>query len=337
MQCGVARLILVTGADGFIGSHLVEHLVRAGESVRAFVLYNSWGTRGWLDAIAPDVLASLEIVAGDVRDALCVREAVRGCAAVAHLAALIGIPYSYRSPESYLDTNARGTLNVVQAARDLGVARVMHTSTSEVYGTARCVPMSEDHPLSAQSPYAASKIAADQIALSFQRSFGTPVTVVRPFNTFGPRQSARAVIPAVITQIRERRSRIELGALEPTRDFSFVSDTVAGMACALASDAAVGEVVNLGSGFEISIGDLVAMIGEIMDAELEVVEDPRRLRPEASEVDRLCSDNRKAFERLGWKPQLAGAEGLRKGLALTAEWFMDPANAQRYRSAGYSV
>ena len=330
-------MILVTGADGFIGSHLVEHLVRSGKGVRAFVLYNSWGTRGWLDALDAHVLDSLEVVAGDIRDALCVREAMRGCDAVAHLAALIGIPYSYRSPESYLDTNVRGTLNVVQAARDLGVARVMHTSTSEVYGTAVRVPMSEDHPLCAQSPYAASKIAADQIALSFQRSFGTPVTVVRPFNTFGPRQSTRAVIPTVITQVASKQRTITLGSLEPTRDFSFVRDTVAGMACALASEKAVGEVVNLGSGFEISIGDVVQLIGEVMGAELEVDVDPQRLRPEASEVDRLCCDNRKAFERLGWKPELSGLEGLRKGLELTVEWFSDPANARRHRADGYGV
>ncbi len=331
------KRILVTGADGFIGSHLTELLVRAGHSVRALVLYNSFGTRGWLDAAAPEVVDALEIVQGDVRDPHGTRAAVAGCDVVLHLAALIAIPYSYHAPDAYVDTNVRGTLNVLQAARDLGVERVVHTSTSEVYGTAQRVPIDEDHPLVGQSPYSATKIGADQLAISFHRAFGVPVTIVRPFNTYGPRQSARAVIPTVITQIAAGARRVELGALAPTRDFTYVADTALGFVQAAACDAAVGEVVNVGSGFDISVGELAALIAEVMEAEVEIALDPKRLRPEASEVERLLCDDGKARRLFGWAPAHAGLDGLRRGLAQTAAWFRDPANLRRYRPGEYAL
>lgn len=329
--------ILVTGADGFIGSTLVEALVRAGRSVRAFVQYNSFSSWGWLDHCGADVAGQFEIFSGDIRDPNGVRTAMAGCDLVLHLAALIAIPYSYHSPDSYVDTNIKGTLNVVQAARDLGVGRVVHTSTSEVYGTARFVPITEDHPLQGQSPYSATKIGADQLALSFHRAFGTPVTVLRPFNTFGPRQSARAVIPTIITQLAAGQRRIRLGALTPTRDFTYVSDTVAGFIAAADSAQGVGEVINLGTGFEIAIGDLAALIAEVMGCTVEIETDQQRLRPEASEVDRLLACNAKARRLLGWQPQLAGHDGLKEGLRRTVAWFTEPANLARYKHDLYHI
>jgi NAD dependent epimerase/dehydratase len=328
---------LVTGADGFIGSHLVEHLVRCGHQVRAFVLYNSFDRRGWLDASGPDVDGRYEVFTGDIRDPHGVEEAMRGCTSVLHLAALIGIPYSYHSPDTYVDTNVRGTLNVLQAAKRLGVSRVVHTSTSEVYGTARSVPITEEHPLNAQSPYAATKIAADQLALSFQRSFGLPVVVVRPFNTYGPRQSTRAVIPTIISQIASGQRRIKLGALHPTRDFTFVTDTARGFAALAECDAAIGEVVQLGSGFEISVGDTARAIAEAMGRDVEIEADDARLRPEASEVERLFADPSKARKLSGWTPEYGGIEGFRRGLGETARWFTEPANLARYRVGSYTV
>lgn len=326
---------LITGADGFIGSHLVEAAVRAGHDVRAFVLYNSFNSWGWLDQCADDVKGRFEVFAGDIRDPHGVREAMTGCDAVLHLAALIAIPYSYHSPDTYVATNITGTLNVVQAARDLGVARVVHTSTSEVYGTARFVPITEAHPLQGQSPYSASKIGADQIALSFFASFGTPVMVLRPFNTYGPRQSARAVIPTIITQIATGQRRIKLGSLHPTRDFSFVSDTVHGFLAALSSDV-VGDVINLGSGFEISVGDTAREIAHVMGADVEIVTDDVRLRPERSEVERLLADNSKALALLGWQPTYGGLDGFRRGLAETATWFREPARLTSYKPDQYN-
>lgn len=329
--------ILVTGADGFIGSHLVEELVRAGHRVRAFVLYNSFNSWGWLDRAPAGVRESIEVFAGDIRDPHGVRKSMEGCDVVMHLAALIAIPFSYHSPDAYVDTNVRGTLNVLQAAREHGVARVVHTSTSEVYGTALCVPIGEDHPLQAQSPYSATKIAADQLALSFHRSFGLPVTVLRPFNTYGPRQSARAVIPATIIQLLAGKPAIRLGALQPTRDFSFVSDTARGFMAAAVSEKALGEVVNLGSNFEISIGDTAKLIAEIIGTRLAIEHDPARLRPKDSEVERLWSDNAKASRLLGWRPAYPGVEGMRRGLAETIEWFRDPANLAAYKSDVYNI
>lgn len=331
------RRVLVTGAEGFIGSHLTEALVRAGAEVRAFVLYNALGSRGWLDRCAPEVQGGFEVFAGDVRDPHGVRSAVQGREIVLHLAALIGIPYSYHSPASYLETNVGGTLNLLQAAREREVGRVLVTSTSEVYGTARSVPIDEDHPLQAQSPYAASKIGADQMALSYHRSFGTPVTLVRPFNTYGPRQSARAVIPTVALQLAAGRRRVRLGALSPTRDFSFVADTVAGMLRLAACEAAVGETVNLGSGFEISIGETAALIAEVMGREIEIESEERRLRPAASEVERLWASTEKMRRLTGWAPAYGGREGFRRGLAETVAWFAEPANLALYRVDDYGV
>lgn len=329
--------ILVTGADGFIGSHLVEALAGRGCDVRALVLYNSFGSWGWLDAAPAAIRDGLEVVAADVRDPFAVRRAMAGCDLVFHLAALIAIPYSYRAPESYVETNVRGTLNVLQAARELGVAKVVHTSTSEVYGTARRVPIDEEHPLQAQSPYAATKIAADQLALSFARSFDMPVAVIRPFNTYGPRQSMRAVIPTVIAQIAAGARTVRLGALHPTRDFSYVDDTVAGFIAVAESERTVGRVVNIGSGWDISIGDTADLIAEVMDADVAIETDAERLRPAASEVERLCADHALARELTGWEPRHAGRDGLRRGLAATAGWFREPANLARYRADRYAL
>lgn len=329
--------VLVTGADGFIGSHLTEALVRAGADVRAFVYYNSFNSWGWLDSCAPDVKGKFEIFAGDVRDPHGVAEAMKGCDTVFHLAALIAIPYSYHSPASYVDTNVTGTLNIVQAARKLGVSRVLHTSTSEVYGTARYVPIDESHPLQGQSPYSASKIGADQMALSFHAAFQTPVVVVRPFNTYGPRQSARAVIPTIISQIAAGARSIKLGSLSPTRDFSFATDTVAGFIALSQCDAAIGEVVNLGSGFEITIGDTARLIAETMGADIEIITDEQRLRPDASEVERLFSATEKVRKLTPWRPAYGGLDGFRRGIAETAAWFTDPRNLARYKHDIYNI
>jgi NAD dependent epimerase/dehydratase len=329
--------ILVTGADGFIGSHLTESLVRQGHQVKAFSLYNSFGTWGWLDDCASDVKGQFEIFAGDIRDPYGVRAAVKGCDVVLHLAALIAIPYSYHSPDTYIDTNIKGTLNVLQASRDFGIRRVVHTSTSEVYGTAKFVPITEEHPLQGQSPYSASKIGADQIARSFYSSFDTPVVTIRPFNTYGPRQSARAVIPTIITQLANGQSRIRLGATHPTRDFSFVADTVAGFIAAMNSEHGVGEVVNLGSSFEISIGDTARCIAEAMGKEIEIVIDEDRLRPEKSEVERLFASNEKAKQLFDWVPAYGGRNGFMRGLVNTIEWFSDPQNLSYYKAGIYNI
>jgi dTDP-glucose 4,6-dehydratase len=329
--------VLVTGADGFIGSHLVEELVHQGDDVRAFVYYNSFNTWGWLDQTSDHVRDHIEVFAGDVRDPHGVKSAVQGCDTIYHLAALIAIPYSYHSPDTYIDTNVKGTLNVLQAARDLGVENVVHTSTSEVYGTAQFVPISEEHPLQGQSPYSASKIGADQLAFSFYASFGVPVAIARPFNTYGPRQSARAVIPTIVTQIADGRRTLELGALHPTRDFNYVQDTVGGfMAIAQAPDTA-GEVINVGSGYEISIGDLAHLIADVMGAKVTIETDEERLRPEKSEVDRLLADNSKAQALTGWTPSWAGEDGLRRGLEETAAWFTRSENLSYYKVGRYTV
>jgi dTDP-glucose 4,6-dehydratase len=329
--------ILVTGADGFIGSHLVEALVRRGHDVRAFVLYNSFNSWGWLDHVSESIRENLDVFAGDVRDPNGVRTAVEGCDIVYHLAALIAIPYSYHSPDTYIDTNVKGTLNILQAARDLDVRRVVHTSTSEVYGSAQFVPITEEHPLQGQSPYSASKIGADQLAYSFYTSFDLPVATVRPFNTYGPRQSARAVIPTIITQIAAGERIINLGALSPTRDFNYIDDTVGGFIAVAESERTLGEVVNVGSGFEISIGDLAHLIADVMGVTIQIETEEDRLRPEKSEVDRLHACNRRLRDWTDWVPEYASIDGLRKGLKETAAWFSTPDNLRQYKIHHYNV
>ncbi len=327
------KKILVTGADGFIGSHLTEELVRRGCAVRAFVFYNSFNSCGWLDHSEEFIRDQLDIFAGDVRDPHGVRKAMQGCDIVFHLAALIAIPYSYHSPDTYVDTNVKGTLNIVQAARELEISKVIHTSTSEVYGTARFVPITEEHPIHGQSPYSASKIGADQIALSFYHAFSLPVTIVRPFNTYGPRQSVRAVIPSIFVQIAKGQKTIRLGALHPTRDFNYIQDTVLGFIAAAESDQSVGEVINIGSNFEISIGETARLIAEIEGIDLEIKEEQTRLRPKTSEVERLLADNSKARNLLGWQPRFGGLDGFKKGLVKTGEWFKNPENLKFYSSS----
>jgi len=331
------KRILVTGADGFIGSHLTEALVSLGYQVRAFVLYNSFSSWGWLDHVDAQVREAIEIFAGDIRDPSGVRKAMEGCEEVFHLAALIAIPFSYHSPDTYVDTNVKGTLNVLQAARDLGIRRVVHTSTSEVYGTARFVPITEEHPLQGQSPYSATKIAADQLAYSFYASFNVPIVIARPFNTYGPRQSARAVIPTIIGQLASGSRLLKIGAVSPTRDFSYVADTVAAFIAAMRSEEGVGEVVNFGSNFEISIGDTATLIAELMGVEVELKIDSDRLRPEKSEVERLWADNEKAKRLLDWAPSFSGVDGFRRGLSETISWFSDPVNLVRYKTDRYNI
>ncbi len=306
--------VLVTGAGGFIGSHLTEQLVRQGAKVRAMVRYNSRGFRGWLDD-SPHA-KNIEFLPGDIRDPHFVRESMRGVDVVFHLAALIAIPYSYSAPESYVSTNITGTLNVLQAGRELGTKRILHTSTSEVYGTALQVPIPETHPLQGQSPYSASKIGADKLAESYHLSFGLPVVTVRPFNTFGPRQSMRAVIPTIITQLLAGRE-VKLGALTPTRDMNFVANTAAGFIRAAEVPEAIGGTFNFGSGREISIGDLAAAIAKIVGVKLDLATEAERMRPEKSEVQRLLADNTLATQKLGWTPET----GLEEGLEKTVEWF----------------
>ena len=332
----MAKRVLVTGADGFIGSHLTERLVREGNDVRAFVAYNSIGSWGWLDHCEREVKGKFEVFAGDIRDPHGVKQAMLGCDAVMHLAALIAIPYSYNSPDTYVDTNIKGTLNVLQAARVIG-CQVIHTSTSEVYGSAQFVPITESHPQCGQSPYSATKIAADQLAHSFYASFATPVTIVRPFNTYGPRQSARAVIPTVITQLASGKRQIKLGALATTRDFNYVSDTVAGFLAAMQSGNSVGSVFNIGSNFEITIDDMVRLVGRIMGIDVDILSDDARLRPKNSEVERLWADNTRAKQVLGWAPEYSGIEGLERGLRRTIQWFEDPMNLQMYRPDNYNL
>lgn len=331
------KKILITGAEGFIGSHVVEQCVSAGYDVRAFMLYNSFDHRSWLNALPPAIQDQIEIIAGDVRDPFGVAAAMQGCDIVLHLAALIAIPYSYHSPATYVDTNVTGTLNIMQAARSQDISRVIVTSTSEVYGTAQFVPITEDHPLQGQSPYSASKIGADMIALSYHKSFQTPVTVLRPFNTYGPRQSARAVIPTIISQIAHGKKEIKLGTLSPTRDFSYVSDTAAGFLQVAQCEKLVGEVVNIGSGFEISIGETVSLIAELMGAEIEIRTDSQRIRPEKSEVERLFAGTDKAVEAFGWAPEYGGREGFARGLQKTINWFQNPENIKHYASDRYVI
>lgn len=323
--------ILLTGAGGFISSHLSESLVKKGSRVRAFVRYNSRNFWGWLEN--SPYKNEIEIYSGDIRDYDSVKDAMRGVDVVFHLAALIGIPYSYVSPLAYIKTNIEGTYNVLQAARELNIVKVVHTSTSEVYGTAQFVPITEKHPINPQSPYSASKAAADHLALSFYHSFELPVTIIRPFNTYGPRQSARAVIPTIITQILSGKRKIRLGSLHPTRDLTYVKDTVEGFIKAGESGKSLGHVVNIGSDIEISMGDLAKLIARLMNTEIEVETDKTRQRPENSEVGRLRASNEKAKELLGWRPKYSLEDGLKE----TISWFNDKDNLRLYKPDIYNV
>jgi len=324
--------VFVTGAEGFIGSHLVESLIDKGYEVTALCLYNSLGSHGWLDTIPKDKKINLNVVLGDIRDPLSIKEGMKGSEIVFHLAALIAIPYSYIAPSSYVDTNVKGTLNVLQIARELEVPRIIHTSTSETYGSAQYVPINESHPLIAQSPYAASKIGADQMALSYWKTFSLPVTVLRPFNTYGPRQSNRAVIPQIITQIAKKKNKLKLGSLLPTRDFNFVKDTCEAFIATANSKKTIGEVINSASNFEISIGKTAKIISEIMNSSIEIESDKERIRPEKSEVNRLYGCNKKIISMTNWEPKYCGINGFKKGLEITIEWFLDPNNLKLYSS-----
>lgn len=325
------KKVLVTGADGFIGSHLTESLLEKGYDVKAFVYYNSFNNWGWLDTFPKEKLDQIEIFAGDIRDPNGVREAMKGVDEVFHLAALIAIPFSYHSPDSYVDTNIKGTLNVLQAARELDTSRILVTSTSEVYGTAQYVPIDEKHPFQGQSPYSATKIGADRLAESFYRSFNLPVSIVRPFNTFGPRQSARAVIPTIISQLLAGKDKIELGALTPTRDFNYVKDTAAGFIAIAESDKTIGEEINIATQREISIGDLAKEIIAQINSDAEIVCDEKRLRPEKSEVNRLLGDNTKIKVLTNWKQQYTFEEGI----AETIAWIRE--HMQAYKTDIYNV
>jgi NAD dependent epimerase/dehydratase len=327
------KKILVTGADGFIGSHLTEALVDQGYDVKAFVYYNSFNSWGWLDTLPKKKLKKIEIFAGDIRDPNGVRTAMKGIDTVFHLAALIAIPFSYHSPDNYVDTNIKGTLNILQAARDFGLEKILVTSTSEVYGTAIYVPIDEKHPKQGQSPYSATKIGADYLSDSFYRSFNLPITIVRPFNTFGPRQSARAVIPTVITQLLDGAETIKLGALHPTRDLLFVKDTVNGFIEIAKSSNVAGHEINIATNSEISIGDLAQKIIQQINPNAKIVSDDERLRPEKSEVERLFGDNKKILELTNWKQTTSLDEGLKQ----TIEWFRKPENLKRYKSDIYNV
>lgn len=329
--------ILITGAEGFIGSHLVELLVSNGFEVKAHVLYNSFNSYGWLEPLAKNIKSNIEIVFGDIRSFDSVKNSIRNCDTIINLAALVAIPYSYQSPDSYVETNIKGTLNLLEAAKENKIKKFIHTSTSEVYGTAQFVPINENHPLNGQSPYSASKIGADQMALAYNKSFDIPVSIIRPFNAYGPRQSARAVIPTVIAQLANDKKKIKLGSLTPTRDFTYVSDIANAFMLGLNSKLCEGQVLNLGSGFEISIGKLAKKISNLMNKEIDIIEDKKRVRPKLSEVERLKSDYSKAKRILKWKPKYEGKKGFEKGLLKTIKWYLDRENLNKYKSDIYNV
>lgn len=327
------KKVLVTGADGFIGSHLTEELVKQGYNVKAFVYYNSFNSWGWIDTLPKDIKNKIEVFAGDVRDPNGVREAMKDCDTVFHLAALIGIPFSYHSPDSYVDTNIKGTLNILQAAKLLNTKRILVTSTSEVYGTAQFVPITEEHPFQGQSPYSATKIGADRLAESFYRSFDLPVTIVRPFNTFGPRQSARAIIPTIIIQLQNGFEEIKLGSLSPTRDFVYVKDTANGFIEIAKSEKTIGEEINIATQSEISVGDLVQELIRQINPEAKIISDEQRIRPEKSEVNRLFGSNEKLKKLTNWKQKYYLEEGLKE----TIKWFSDKDNLKQYKAGIYNV
>jgi len=329
----IMKKALVTGADGFIGSHLVEELLKQGYKVKAFCFYNSFNTWGWLDTLSSDILSEVEIFTGDIRDPNGVRTAMKGCDIVFHLAALIAIPYSYHSPDSYVDTNIKGTLNIIQAAKDLNVERVLVTSTSEIYGTAQYVPIDENHPKQPQSPYSASKIGADCMADSFYRSFDMPITIVRPFNTYGPRQSARAIIPTIITQLLNGFEEIKLGDLTPTRDLLYVKDTVKAFIEIEKATVLIGHECNIATNSEISMQKMADTLIELINPNAKIIQDPNRLRPEKSEVFRLFGDNTKIIENTNWKVE----HSLEQGLQNTIDWFSNKENLKQYKAGIYNV
>ena len=329
--------IFLTGSEGFIGSHLAEKLVKLGHKVKCTVLYNSFNNYGWLESLDKDILNEIEICFGDIRDYSFVRNNMKNCDAVIHLAALIGIPYSYVSPKSYVETNISGTLNILEAAKELKIKKIIHTSTSEVYGTAKFIPITENHPLNGQSPYSASKIAADQLANSYYLSFGTPVVILRPFNTYGPRQSLRAIIPTIISQILKDPKKVKLGSLNPTRDFSYISDTVSAFVSALKSKKCIGETINIGTGSEISVKNLVYLISKITNKKISVLSEKHRKRPKMSEVNRLCCSNNKAKKFLNWQPFYKGNPGMMRGLTKTIDWFSKPENLKKYQPKKFVI
>ena len=331
------KKVIITGADGFIGSHLTELLIRKGYHVKAFCFYNSNGSWGWLDTLPQEIRDNLEVVLGDIRDANCVKEAINDSEIVFHLAALIAIPFSYYAPSSYVQTNIQGTLNVLQACREFEIEKIVHTSTSETYGTAQYVPINEQHPMVGQSPYSASKIGADQMALSFWHSFQTPVSIIRPFNTYGPRQSCRAVIPTIITQIASGMKTIKLGALTPTRDFNYVEDTCNAFLAVAKSSKTLGKIINSASNFEISIGETVTLISKIMDQDINIITDEKRIRPINSEVERLFGDNTLIRELTDWHPNYEGKEGFFVGLEKTVDWFTNKKNLSFYSNFNYMI
>ena len=329
--------ILVTGACGFIGSHLVEKLVKKNFKVKAFTFYNSIGSNGWIDNIDKKIIKDTEIISGDIRDQEFLLKNSKKTDVIIHLAALIGIPYSYQAVKSYIDTNINGTYNILNAARENNISKTIITSTSEVYGTAQRVPITEDHRLSAQSPYAASKIGADQLALSYNKSFDLPVTIIRPFNTFGPRQSTRAIIPSIITQISSNKKLIKLGNLNPTRDFTYVEDTANAFIAAIKRKNISGKTINIGNSFEISIRNILKILKNDFGYKFEVVIDKKRVRTKNSEVDRLFASNLKAKKLLKWKPEFGGVNGFKEGLEKTINWFSNPKNLKFYNSDTYSI
>ncbi len=328
--------IFVSGADGFIGSHLTETLVKKGFNVKALVLYNSYNSHGWLDSIDHKIKKNIEVIPGDIRDQSNIKNAMKGCETVFHLASLIAIPYSYTSPEAYIETNVKGTMNMLLAARDNNILNFVNTSTSEVYGSAKYIPINEDHPLQPQSPYSASKISADQIAMSFHSSFNMPINIIRPFNTYGPRQSARAVIPTIITQILNKAKKIKLGLATPTRDFNFIDDTVSGFLSFL-KPIKHGEIINIGSNYEVSIKETYNIISKIVGFESKIEIDEQRIRPKNSEVERLFACNKKAKKLLNWEPQYKGIKGFKKGLNKTIKWFSKKENLKLYKSNEYNI
>ena len=330
--------ILITGADGFIGSHLVERLVKLGFNVKAFIYYNSHNSWGWLEDVDKNIKKEIEVISGDIRDYECIKESIKNCNYVFNLASLIGIPYSYKAPDSYIETNIKGIMNIMNASSGKNILKIIHTSTSEVYGSASFVPMTESHPLNAQSPYAASKIAADQLAISYNKSFNTPVTIIRPFNTYGPRQSLRAIIPTIISQFLDNKIKeIKIGNTDATRDFNYISDTVEGFVSTIKAKKIIGEVINIGNGQETSITDIIKIVSKITNIKKTIKKEKDRVRHPNTEVKRLCASNFKAKKLLNWQPKLKSKKGLVEGITKTIKWFENPENLKKFKTNLYNI